>query len=53
LRNLARSLLKRPNCLPKDLVMAEFRGAIHGPMAYLRSRRRLLEEQREPLEVGT
>ncbi len=41
LRKLARSLLRRPGCVPLDLVLAELRGCAVGPFAYLRSRRRL------------
>ena len=43
LRKLARSLLRRPGCVPLDLVLAELRGCAVGPFAYLRSRRRLRE----------
>ncbi len=40
-RNLVRSLLRRPGRLPFDLALAEFRGALAGPLSYLRARRRL------------
>ena len=40
-RNFARSLLRRPDHVPLDLALAEFRGALAGPISYLRSRRRL------------
>ncbi len=38
---LARSVLKRTDCVPLDLLLAELRGCIAGPWAYLTSRRRL------------
>lgn len=38
---LARSLLKRANSVPLDLLLAELRGCVAGPWAYLASRRRL------------
>lgn len=38
---LARSLLKRANSVPLDLLLAELRGCVAGPWAYLTSRRRL------------
>jgi glycosyltransferase involved in cell wall biosynthesis len=41
LRRLARSLLRRPGSVPLDLVLAELRGCAAGPLAYLRSRRRV------------
>jgi GT2 family glycosyltransferase len=43
-RNLVRSLLRRPNHIPFDLSLAEFLGALVGPVSYLRSRR-LLQKQ--------
>lgn len=41
LRNLWRALLRRPGHVPLDLILAELRGVLAGPGAYLRSRRRL------------
>lgn len=40
LRRLRRSLLKRPDELPPDLVLAELVGCFYGPLAYARARRR-------------
>ena len=45
-RNLARSLLRRPGCVPLDLAWAEFRGALAGPGSYLRARRSLQRQAR-------
>jgi GT2 family glycosyltransferase len=44
--NLVRSLLRQSDQLPLDLAIAEFRGALVGPLNYLRSRR-WLEKQLE------
>ena len=41
LRSVARSLLRRPDSGPLDLVLAELSGCAAGPWAYLASRRRL------------
>ena len=38
-RNLICSLLGRPDSFPLDLAIAEFRGALAGPLSYLKSRR--------------
>jgi GT2 family glycosyltransferase len=45
LPNLARSLLRRPNRIPLDLLLAELCGCIVGPGAYLVSRSRLKKRQ--------
>jgi GT2 family glycosyltransferase len=39
LRALLRSLLRRPNSLPLDLILAEIKGSVRGPFAYLTSRK--------------
>lgn len=39
-RRLGRSLLRRPDEVPPDLVLAELLGCLYGPIAYLRERRR-------------
>lgn len=39
-RRLGRSLLRRPDEVPPDLVLAELLGCLYGPVAYLRARRR-------------
>jgi GT2 family glycosyltransferase len=39
-RRLARAMLRRPDELPSDLVLAELMGCLYGPIAYLRARRR-------------
>lgn len=39
-RRLGRSLLRRPDEVPPDLVLAELLGCFYGPVAYLRERRR-------------
>jgi GT2 family glycosyltransferase len=44
-RNLLRSLFKRPGCYPLDLAYAEFSGALAGPREYFRARRRLSSER--------
>lgn len=41
---LGQALLARPDSLPLPLVLAELRGCVAGPGAYLRSRRRLTSE---------
>jgi GT2 family glycosyltransferase len=51
-RNLVRSLLRRPGCMPLDLALAEFRGALAGPISYLRARRRL-QQQIHAIEHAT
>jgi len=38
LRTLMHSVLQRPDAVPLDLVCAELRGCLAGPLAYLRSR---------------
>lgn len=38
LREAARALLRRPGAPPRDLALAELRGALAGPGAYLRAR---------------
>jgi cellulose synthase/poly-beta-1,6-N-acetylglucosamine synthase-like glycosyltransferase len=40
LRALTRALLRRPGAAPLDLVLAELRGCLGGPLAYLAGRRR-------------
>jgi GT2 family glycosyltransferase len=40
-RNLVRTLLKRPGHLPLDLALSEFLGALTGPINYVRSRRKM------------
>jgi glycosyltransferase involved in cell wall biosynthesis len=40
LKRLARTLLRRPNRLPMDMVIAEIKGSVFGPFAYLASRRK-------------
>ena len=47
LPNLARSLLRRPNRVPLDLLLAELFGCIVGPGAYLVARRRFKKKQTE------
>jgi GT2 family glycosyltransferase len=44
---LARSLLRRPGAPPPDLLLAELAGCAVGPLAYLRSARRLRAGARE------
>lgn len=39
-RRLRRAILRRPDELPVDLVLAEIAGCFYGPIAYLRARRR-------------
>jgi GT2 family glycosyltransferase len=41
LREAARALLRRPGAPPRDLALAELRGALAGPGAYLRARAEL------------
>jgi glycosyltransferase involved in cell wall biosynthesis len=41
---LVSSLLRRPGSIPLDLLLAELRGCLTGPFAYLRSRKQLLEK---------
>lgn len=38
---LVRSLLRRPGCIPLDLVLAELKGCAAGPLSYIASRRKL------------
>lgn len=38
-RQLRRALLRRPDALPIDLILAEWRGVFKGPGAYLKTRR--------------
>lgn len=47
LRNLVRSLLKRPDHTPLELAWAEFSGALMGPINYFRSRRQLRRQEGE------
>jgi glycosyltransferase involved in cell wall biosynthesis len=42
---LVRSLRKRPDSMPLDLLLAELRGCVVGPRAYLSTRRRLRQRQ--------
>ena len=42
-----RALLRRPDHVPLDLVLAELRGCVAGPRAYLTSRRALAQRVRE------
>jgi len=62
-RNAARALLHRPGALPRDLALAELRGALQGPGAYLRARQLAREapahpapaiaaEQPQPVRLG-
>jgi len=48
---LTRALLKRPNYMPLDLLLAELRGCASGPWAYLASRRRQRRRDGHPLEA--
>jgi hypothetical protein len=41
------SLRKQPGCIPSDLLLAQLRGCISGPMAYFYSRKRLQEVKGE------
>ncbi|MEG4118542.1 glycosyltransferase [Microcoleus sp. N9_B4] len=41
------SLRKQPGCIPSDLLLAQMRGCISGPMAYFSSRKRLQEVKGE------
>ena len=41
------SLRKQPGCIPSDLLLAQLRGCISGPMAYFASRKRLQEVKGE------
>jgi hypothetical protein len=45
---LARSLLRRPDATPADLLLAELRGCAAGPAAYVRSARRLRKAAHRP-----
>lgn len=47
LPNLWRSLLRRPEAIPLDLILAELWGCVVGPWAYLFSRRKLQQALRE------
>jgi GT2 family glycosyltransferase len=38
-RQLLRALFNRPGAIPRDLAVAEFKGALMGPYAYFKSRR--------------
>ena len=40
---LVASLQNQPGCIPKDLLLAQLRGCVNGPMAYFASRKRLQE----------
>jgi glycosyltransferase involved in cell wall biosynthesis len=42
-RHLLRTLLRRPNAIPLDLALAEFKGALMGPRAYFKSKRTMQE----------
>lgn len=46
--NLIRSLLRRPNCVPLDLLIVELLGCAVGPLAYIRSRRLVAKHKRVP-----
>ena len=46
LPGIVRSVLRRPDSTPMDLLVAELLGCFRGPWAYLASRRRLLREPR-------
>jgi GT2 family glycosyltransferase len=51
-RNLVRACIRRPGHVPLDLAWAEFRGAIVGPVNYLRARRRVARAGRAiPVEA--
>ncbi|MDQ3696890.1 MAG: glycosyltransferase [Gemmatimonadota bacterium] len=52
LRNLIRSLLRRPHAPPLDLVLGELRGCLAGPRAYRVARRRLRVEDRAVVSPG-
>ena len=41
------SVRKQPGCIPSDLLLAQLRGCISGPMAYFASRKRLQEVKGE------
>ncbi len=47
LPELVASVRKQPGCIPKDLLLAQLRGCIGGPMAYFASRKRLQEVKGE------
>jgi cellulose synthase/poly-beta-1,6-N-acetylglucosamine synthase-like glycosyltransferase len=54
LPNFLRGILRRPNSLPLDLVVAELLGCLAGPFAYFRSRKaarqyKLTNDQQEPV----
>lgn len=49
IRELVRSLARRPNHYPMDLVVAELKGALRGPLAYVASRR--AERSRPPARL--
>lgn len=53
LKNLIRSLLKRPDHHPLDLAIAEFKGALFGPVAYLKARRWLKQYQTTSTPLAT
>jgi GT2 family glycosyltransferase len=40
-REVARSVLQRPGAQPRDLALAELRGALAGPQAYIKARKAL------------
>jgi GT2 family glycosyltransferase len=45
LPSLVSSMLRRPNCKPIDLLIAEIRGCIFGPWAYLVARRQVYKRK--------
>jgi len=45
--NLIRSLLRRPGSIPLDLLLAELKGCLVGPWAYLLSRRQEKTRKRQ------
>jgi GT2 family glycosyltransferase len=53
LGNLIRSVIRRPGCVPLDLVWAELCGAVIGPYRYLRSRRMQKRESRRIVDRPT
>ncbi|MEW6053684.1 MAG: glycosyltransferase [Nitrospirota bacterium] len=46
IHRVVRAFLFRPDRLPMDLILSELRGCIAGPFAYLSSRRRVYEKDR-------
>lgn len=52
LPNLMKSILKRPNSIPFDLLWMELAGCLAGPWFYLASRRRMKGAYRKPHQSG-